>query len=827
MAVQPHLSWKRPSTRLGWWAVGLATAFAAILAFTVLVLLPTLEEGPPVPGIQTFVALYVILMLLGALAAAACALVAMIQKRERSWLVWLAFLPVAFASVPVANELLALPQGSSDAARSALKPSPPHPIAADAEPFVIDTDMAADDWLAILYLLGRSDVDVKAITVTGAGEAHCDAGTRNALDLVALAGRPEIPVACGRETPLAGDHAFPPEWREAVDHLFGLALPRNSRGPAAESAVELLTRIVEGSPRKVHLVVLGPLTNVAEALEAQPTLVANLEEITVMGGAVRAPGNADPDLDGENVAAEWNFYVDPQAAAGVLSSGAPIALVPLDATNAVPLTEGFYRRLEGDRTTSVAEFVYRTLGVMEERIRSGSYYFWDPLAAAIATERGLGSFQEMPLVVLEDGVECGRTVQDAGGPLIRVAVTADRERFEALFLDAVNGRSGATSTPSLLQSTEASAPLPGTPSASPLPSPLPTRTGSETGLQGRLAFISDWRQRGNLDVWLLDLATGSFQPLTSDSWNDVRPTWSPDGRKLATLSFGDQGRCGIRVISWPDGAVYAVVPGERYVGIEGFVWTSDGKKLFYAVSDGRVEGKPKEEIWTVDLETGERQFVVDGSAPLSISPDGEFLGFKSRRRDEALASDILVFRLLRLSDGASFQPDEEIYPMSQAWSTDGNLLAVVATDVYPLHGPGRGSHVVTFEATDKGLAEVSRYTMDWWGAFLCDLAWSADGQQLLLVRPATLRDGCQGQVLVFDAELNHQRGLEVEGLAGDPRWSNDGRWVVYDRGDVAYPGMTDADLRQLNGEIWIVGLEAAPSPLVVDSSYNGQPAWRP
>jgi inosine-uridine nucleoside N-ribohydrolase len=421
--------------------VGLAAAFAAILACTILALPPALEEGPPVPGIQTFVTLYVILMLLCALAAAACAVVAMIRKRERSWLVWLAFLPVAFASVPAANELLALLQGSSDAARAALEPIPPHIIAADAEPFVIDTDMAADDWLAILYLLGRSDVDVKAITVTGAGEAHCDAGTQNALDLVALAGRPEIPVACGRERPLVGYHAFPPGWRDAVDHLFGLALPRNSRRPAAESAVELLTRIVEGSPRKVHLVALGPLTNVAEALAAQPALAANLEGITVMGGAVRVPGNADPNLTGENVAAEWNFYVDPQAAADVLSSGAPITLVPLDATNTVPLTEGFYRRLEGDRTTSVAEFVYRTLGAMEARIRSGSYYFWDPLAAAIATERGLGSFQEMPLVViLGDGAESGRTVQDAGGFLIRVAVTADQGRFEALFLDAVNGR---------------------------------------------------------------------------------------------------------------------------------------------------------------------------------------------------------------------------------------------------------------------------------------------------------------------------------------------------------------------------------------------------
>lgn len=321
------------------------------------------------------------------------------------------------------------------------EPITPHAVAVDAKPVVIDTDMAADDWLAILYLLGRSDVDVKAITVTGAGEAHCSAGTQNALDLVALAGRPEIPVACGREVPLEGDHTFPTEWRERVDNLLGLTLPENSRAVSSESAVEMLTRIIQGSPRRVHLIVLGPLTNVGEALQAEPALVMNLEMITVMGGAVKVAGNVGSSSSIENKVAEWNIYVDPRAAAEVFDSGAPITLVPLDATNYAPLTMDFYRRLEKDRTTSVAEFVYGVLAMQEENVRSGWYYFWDPLAAAIATEDGLGTFQEIPLVVIEEeGTESGRTLESERGAVIRVAMTADRERFETLFLDAVNGR---------------------------------------------------------------------------------------------------------------------------------------------------------------------------------------------------------------------------------------------------------------------------------------------------------------------------------------------------------------------------------------------------
>jgi pyrimidine-specific ribonucleoside hydrolase len=329
-----------------------------------------------------------------------------------------------------------------------LEPITPHAVAADAQPVVIDTDMAADDWLAILYLLGRSDVDVQAITVTGAGEAHCSPGTRNALDLVALAGRPEIPVACGRETPLEGDHAFPIAWRDRYDDLLGLTLPENRVGTSSESAVELLTRIIGGSPQKVHLITLGPLTNVGEALEAEPGLVMNLEMITVMGGAVKVPGSVGASSNIENEVAGWNFYVDPRAAAEVFDSGAPVTLVPLDATNYVPLTLEFISRLERDRTTSVAEFVYRVLAeqaeflnLREGNVRSGEYYFWDSLAAAIAIEGGLATFQEIPLIVVEEeGPEIGRTLESERGTIIRVAMTADRERFEALFLDAVNGR---------------------------------------------------------------------------------------------------------------------------------------------------------------------------------------------------------------------------------------------------------------------------------------------------------------------------------------------------------------------------------------------------
>lgn len=331
----------------------------------------------------------------------------------------------------------------------ALEPGVALPIVTDARPVIIDTDMAPDDWMAILILLQRSDVNVRAITVTGAGEAHCGPGVRNARDLALLAGRPEIPVACGRETSLEGGHAFPTAWRESVDNLLGLALPHNpdpsaSLGAgslAAESAVDLLIRTVRESPRKVHLIALGPLTNMAEALAADPAFVDNLQMMTIMGGAVNVPGNVNLALDNGNEWAEWNMYADPHAAALVVASGAPITLVPLDATRYAPATMDFYHRLGQDRATPAAEFIYRVLTRQESDLQAGWYYFWDALAAAIVADENLATFQEMSLAVIdEEGPQSGRTAVSDDGYQVRVATSADRARFEALFLDALNGR---------------------------------------------------------------------------------------------------------------------------------------------------------------------------------------------------------------------------------------------------------------------------------------------------------------------------------------------------------------------------------------------------
>lgn len=316
----------------------------------------------------------------------------------------------------------------------------PTPFTGEPRGVIIDADMAHEDMHAILYLLQRPDVRVEAITVSGTGEAHCEAGVRHALGLIALHAEGDIPVACGRETPLVGTQEFPAEWRNEVDNLYGLTVPQSTQDSSDMTAPELLASLIAASPDKVNVVAVGPLTNIAEALQADPNLIGNIEMIYIMGGAVDVPGNVGMSGVGiDNDVAEWNIFVDPHAANIVLRSRAPITLVPLDATRDAPVTMPFYKRLEAQRTSSEAGFVYDLLTANLGFVESGGFQFWDSLTAAIFTDESLATFETRELIVVEDeGSQIGFTKPTSDGVPVRVAMTADGTRFEQMFLETLN-----------------------------------------------------------------------------------------------------------------------------------------------------------------------------------------------------------------------------------------------------------------------------------------------------------------------------------------------------------------------------------------------------
>lgn len=310
-----------------------------------------------------------------------------------------------------------------------------------AKPVIIDTDMAADDWMAILYLLQRTDISVKAITVSGTGEAHCQPGIKNALGLVALAGDEKIPVSCGRETPLQGDHVFPDEWRTGVDGLYGLSLPKSETAASNLPAVGLISEAIRTSPVPITFLTLGPLTNLAEVFQEDPSLADSIEMVYIMGGAVHVPGNIAVSGAGiANEVAEWNIYIDPLATRIVFESGVPITLVPLDATNDVPLSREFYVALENRHNTPEAGFVYDFYTTNDYLFDFGTMYFWDQLSAVIVSDESLSTFQNEPLCVdLSEGSSSGQTKAGEGCPIIRMAVSAKRAYFEQLFIETLNG----------------------------------------------------------------------------------------------------------------------------------------------------------------------------------------------------------------------------------------------------------------------------------------------------------------------------------------------------------------------------------------------------
>jgi pyrimidine-specific ribonucleoside hydrolase len=304
---------------------------------------------------------------------------------------------------------------------------------------ILDVDMAHEDMFAALFLLSHPNVDLKAITVSGTGEAHCGPGVANALGLVTLSGHAEIPVACGRETPLAGDHEFPAEWRKAADDAYGVPLPEG--GSASNSkAADLIIDIVQNSDEPITIVAVGPLTNIAEAIQKEPGITADIKEIYVMGGAVNVEGNVGNSGVGiQNKYAEWNIYIDPTAANIVFTSRIPILLVPLDATQDVPVTRNFYKALEKNRSTPSANLVYDMLTANLGFVDSGGFQFWDSLTAAIFTDPSIATFEEMGITVVEDeGPESGRTLPDSDGSRIKVAVSADRQTFEQILLTIWN-----------------------------------------------------------------------------------------------------------------------------------------------------------------------------------------------------------------------------------------------------------------------------------------------------------------------------------------------------------------------------------------------------
>ena len=308
-------------------------------------------------------------------------------------------------------------------------------FAADSPPVIVDTDCGGDDLMAIAFLLARPDVRIEAVTVAN-GVAHVRPGAGNVLRLLELGGRGNVPVYLGRETPMRGHAAFPDVWRKDADAPVGPRPPRHI--PQVEAAADYLAARLRERSRPVRILAIGPLTNLGEALERAPDCLRDIE-VTIMGGALYAPGNLDDGgyFQTDNKTTEWNFYVDPLAAKAVFASGAKIRLVPLDATNQVHIDSALLKALQSKTRTPLGKYVAAVLKQHRDQIREGIYFAWDPLAAAAMIEPALVRETPLPVDVKQSPPEEGRTVEMPGyPPNARVALRADAAGFREIFVRA-------------------------------------------------------------------------------------------------------------------------------------------------------------------------------------------------------------------------------------------------------------------------------------------------------------------------------------------------------------------------------------------------------
>lgn len=278
-----------------------------------------------------------------------------------------------------------------------------------------DHDAGVDDLLSIIFLLAMKQVKPLGIGVTPA-DCYLETGLPATLKILELLKRAEIPVAGGV---LNGRHEFPSGWRHHSDTVDALPLLNETGGPhiAAQTlpAHELLIQTARASSDPVTLLFTGPLTNLAAALDLAPDIEQRFERLYWMGGAVDVPGNVLPPYgDGT---AEWNAYWDAPAAARVWRSTIPITLVGLDATDSVPVTLDFLRRLARQRRFPLSDLAGQCWAVT---VNTG-YHLWDTLTTLSIGFPDLITVCDVPCEIVTEGPSEGRTLAAPGGRLVQVA----------------------------------------------------------------------------------------------------------------------------------------------------------------------------------------------------------------------------------------------------------------------------------------------------------------------------------------------------------------------------------------------------------------------
>lgn len=305
--------------------------------------------------------------------------------------------------------------------------------------FIIDTDTASDDAVALVMALQHPDIDIRAITVV-AGNVPLSQAIQNAMYSVELCGK-NTPVYAGSAKPMLRDLATAEEVH-GNDGMGDIGLPLSGYTPADGHAVDVLREVINTNAHDITLVTLGPLTNVAVALLSEPELAQKVSHCYIMGGIGSGHGNVTP-------LAEFNIWVDPEAAKIVFESGMPITMVGWD----ISWKYATFNQEQADDIrqigTPLAEFVVDIQATLNDYAKDESalagFDLPDPITMAIAIDPTMAEFKRYHVdITIDDGLARGITMVDILGathntPQINVTVAANRDKFVDILRQSVQG----------------------------------------------------------------------------------------------------------------------------------------------------------------------------------------------------------------------------------------------------------------------------------------------------------------------------------------------------------------------------------------------------
>jgi inosine-uridine nucleoside N-ribohydrolase len=321
--------------------------------------------------------------------------------------------------------------------------------AASAQPhrIIFDTDFIlppGDDGMALLLALQSPEVEILGIT-TVAGNESLERGTSDVLRLLEIVGRADIPVYRGADMPLVHEKSdfavssYGKWWSDEPPPPppGGFA----KKQAEVESAYDFIVRTVAANPGNVTIVALGPLTNVAVALGKEPGLASKIKELVIMGGALASladgGGNITPN-------AEFNFWVDPEAARKTLRSGVPILLSPLNVSRKTKLTKKWYDEMVTTETPITA-LLKETMGPHFKTEPARNWLMYDQVAMASLIDRTLVTTKELYVDVdVNHSINYGVSVGGAelwpgaeGAKKMKVQYDLDWPRFIEMFVSRV------------------------------------------------------------------------------------------------------------------------------------------------------------------------------------------------------------------------------------------------------------------------------------------------------------------------------------------------------------------------------------------------------